>query len=79
MTTTTEATTPTETTKKGTRVTGTARDELTKKVIAKYKSGASIREIAEDTGRSYGAIHRMVTEADVDGLLTVRSRGGKTR
>ena len=41
----------------------------------KYEKGASIRALAESTGRSYGFIHRMLSQAGV----TRRSRGGATR
>ena len=41
----------------------------------KYEKGASIRALAESTGRSYGFVHRVLSEAGV----TRRSRGGATR
>jgi hypothetical protein len=41
----------------------------------KYDAGASIRALAEDTGRSYGFIHRILTETGV----TLRGGGGATR
>ncbi len=41
----------------------------------KYDSGASIRALAEETGRSYGFVHRMLSESGV----TLRGRGGATR
>jgi hypothetical protein len=44
-------------------------------VVRKYDNGASIRQLAEDTGRSYGFVHRLLAEADV----TLRGRGGNTR
>ncbi len=40
-----------------------------------YLNGTSIRELAEQTDRSFGWIHRMLSEAGV----TFRSRGGPTR
>ena len=61
--------------KKGARITGTARDELTVELVRKYDNGASIRQLAEDTGRSYGFVHRLLAEAGV----TLRGRGGNTR
>ncbi|MFE2737920.1 helix-turn-helix domain-containing protein [Streptomyces sp. NPDC059349] len=60
---------------KGKRITGAARDKLAAELKAAYESGASIRSIAESTGRSYGFVHRILTEADV----TLRGRGGATR
>ncbi|RBM17033.1 hypothetical protein D7319_30120 [Streptomyces radicis] len=64
-----------ETLKKGSRVTGAARERLAADLKQKYESGASIRALAEETGRSYGFVHRMLSEADV----TLRGRGGATR
>ncbi|GAB2929111.1 helix-turn-helix domain-containing protein [Streptomyces mayteni] len=64
-----------ETLKKGSRVTGPAREKLAADLKLKYESGASIRALAEETGRSYGFVHRMLSEADV----TLRGRGGATR
>ncbi|WP_207931320.1 helix-turn-helix domain-containing protein [Streptomyces sp. 8K308] len=64
-----------ETLKKGSRVTGPAREQLAADLKRKYESGASIRALAEETGRSYGFVHRMLSEADV----TLRGRGGATR
>lgn len=61
--------------KKGTRVTGGERDALATELKNRYESGESIRSLAADTGRSYGFIHRMLSEADVE----LRGRGGATR
>lgn len=61
--------------KKGTRVTGTERDKLTVVLRKKYDGGASIRSLAESTGRSYGFIHRVLSESGA----TLRGRGGATR
>ncbi|MBV9486130.1 MAG: transcriptional regulator [Frankiaceae bacterium] len=61
--------------RKGTRVTGTERDKLTATLTKKYTSGASIRELAKSTGRSYGFIHRVLSE----GGVALRGRGGATR
>ncbi|OEJ28912.1 transcriptional regulator [Streptomyces agglomeratus] len=60
---------------KGTRITGTARDKIAAEIKSAYEGGASIRTIAQDKGRSYGFVHRILTEADV----TLRGRGGATR
>ena len=64
-----------ETLKKGSRVTGVAREKLAAELKKKYDSGASIRALAEETGRSYGFVHRMLSESGV----TLRGRGGATR
>jgi predicted transcriptional regulator len=40
-----------------------------------YSKKTPIRAIAEQTGRSYRAIHRMLSDAGV----TFRARGGATR
>lgn len=60
---------------KGTRVTGDARTTLSEQLAGRYTAGASIRELAADTGRSYGFIHRVLTEAGVQ----LRGRGGAVR
>lgn len=67
--------TQTATLSKGTRITGENRDKLAVDLRTKYEKGASIRALAEATGRSYGFVHRVLSEADV----TLRGRGGATR
>ncbi len=64
-----------ETLKKGSRVTGTAREQLASDLKSKYEAGESIRALAQETGRSYGFVHRMLSESGV----TLRGRGGATR
>ena len=64
-----------ETVKKGARITGADRAKLAGELTKKYSNGASIRALAEETGRSYGFVHRILTENDVN----LRSRGGATR
>ena len=64
-----------ETLKKGSRVTGTAREQLASDLKTKYEAGESIRALAQETGRSYGFVHRMLSESGV----TLRGRGGATR
>jgi predicted transcriptional regulator len=64
-----------ETLRKGSRVTGNARERLAADLKKKYGQGRSIRSLAEETGRSYGFVHRMLTESGV----TLRGRGGATR
>ncbi|MFF9864155.1 helix-turn-helix domain-containing protein [Streptomyces sp. NPDC013953] len=54
---------------------GRDRDELAAGLKKKYDAGASIRALAEETGRSYGAVHRLLGEAGV----AFRARGGATR
>ena len=61
--------------KKGARITGAQRDKLAGDLRKKYEKGASIRALAESTGRSYGFVHRMLSESGV----RLRSRGGATR
>jgi len=41
----------------------------------RYNAGESIRSLAGSTGRSYGFVHRILTETGV----TLRGRGGATR
>ena len=64
-----------ETLKKGTRVTGSERSKLAAEIKKRYDSGESIRSLAAATGRSYGFIHRILTESGV----SLRGRGGATR
>jgi predicted transcriptional regulator len=64
-----------ESLKKGARVTGADRAKLATELKRKYTGGASIRALAEETGRSYGFVHRMLTESGVE----LRGRGGATR
>ncbi|HEY2222440.1 MAG TPA: helix-turn-helix domain-containing protein [Actinomycetospora sp.] len=61
--------------KKGARITGDQRDKLATDLKKKYEKGASIRSLAESTGRSYGFVHRVLSESGV----TLRGRGGATR
>ncbi len=61
--------------KRGSRITGTARDKLGAELKKKYEKGASIRALAEATGRSYGFVHRVLSETGVQ----LRGRGGATR
>ena len=61
--------------KKGSRVTGGERDTLSDQLKRKYEGGASIRALAEESGRSYGFVHRMLSESGA----TLRGRGGATR
>ncbi|HEY0689413.1 MAG TPA: helix-turn-helix domain-containing protein [Kribbella sp.] len=51
------------------------RDQFAQDTKRKYERGASIRAIAESTGRSCGFVHRVLSEAGV----TLRGRGGATR
>jgi hypothetical protein len=61
--------------KKGTRVTGVDRSKLATVLGERYDNGESIRSLAASTGRSYGFVHRILTENGV----TLRGRGGATR
>ncbi len=61
--------------KKGSRVTGAERDKLATDLRKKYEGGQSIRTLAESTGRSYGFVHRILSENGA----TLRGRGGATR
>jgi predicted transcriptional regulator len=60
---------------KGRRVTGSDRSKLASDLRKRYEGGASIRELAADTGRSYGFVHRILSESGA----TLRGRGGATR
>ena len=67
-----------DTVKKGARITGADRSKLAGELTKKYTSGASIRALAEETGRSYGFIHRILTENDETnaGMLAINERLG---
>ncbi len=60
---------------KGTRITGDTRDQLASDLRTQYEKGASIRSLADATGRSYGFVHRVLNEAQVK----LRGRGGTAR
>ena len=51
------------------------RSTLAKELVKRYTSGESIRSLASSTGRSYGFIHRVLTESGVN----LRQRGGARR
>ncbi|MDQ1713170.1 MAG: hypothetical protein QOE45_2620 [Frankiaceae bacterium] len=61
--------------KKGSRVTGAERGKLAADLRKKYDAGQSIRTLAAASGRSYGFVHRMLSESGA----TLRGRGGATR
>ena len=61
--------------KKGSRVTGGERDRLAADLRRKYDGGESIRALAQSTGRSYGFVHRILSESGA----SLRGRGGATR
>lgn len=54
------------------RVTGSDRDKLAADLRKKYQKGESIRALAASTGRSYGFVHRLLTESG----QALRGRGG---
>jgi predicted transcriptional regulator len=61
--------------KKGARITGPDRTKLSADLKKAYDKGKSIRELADTHGRSYGFVHRVLSESGV----TLRGRGGATR
>lgn len=61
---------------KGQRVRGDMRTRLAAHLGKEYVAGASIRSLMDETGRSFGFIHRILTE---DAGLVLRGRGGNTR
>jgi predicted transcriptional regulator len=61
--------------KKGVRITGAERGKLAGDLKKQYDKGKSIRELAETHGRSYGFVHRVLSESGV----SLRGRGGATR
>lgn len=65
----------TRTLKKGMRISDTDRRQLVAELKRRYDAGESIRSLAMATGRSYGFIHRLLTEAGV----TLRGRASQAR
>jgi hypothetical protein len=61
--------------RKGARITGEARRAIASEVRRRYEAGESIRSLAEESGRSYGFIHRLLA----DDAVSFRARGGATR
>jgi predicted transcriptional regulator len=61
--------------KKGARIVGQERTKLSVELKKAYDKGKSIRELADSHGRSYGFIHRVLSESGV----ALRGRGGATR
>ena len=61
--------------RKGARLTGAQREELMAELKAEYEKGATIRGLAEQTGCSYGFMHKILTDSGV----TLRGRGGDQR
>ncbi|MFD9443440.1 helix-turn-helix domain-containing protein [Streptomyces sp. NPDC060001] len=57
---------------KGRKISGAERDKLAADLKKAYDSGVSIRALAEGSGRSYGFVHRLLTDAGV----VLRARGG---
>jgi predicted transcriptional regulator len=55
-------------------MTKTERQALQTDLVARYHQGASIRDLARQTGRSYGTVHRLLEPAGV-----LRKRGGQTK
>ncbi|WP_268745721.1 MULTISPECIES: helix-turn-helix domain-containing protein [Amycolatopsis] len=60
---------------KGCRITGPARDAMRRKLKKRYEKGATVRALAEECGRSYGFVHRVLSEAGVQ----MRNRGWRVR
>ena len=61
--------------KKGARIVGSERTKLSVDLKKAYEKGKSIRELADSHNRSYGFIHRVLSESGV----TLRGRGGASR
>lgn len=60
---------------KGKRITGGDRSTLADELRKRYDGGESIRSLAASTKRSYGFVHRLLSESGA----TLRSRGGANR
>lgn len=55
------------------RMQGDVREQVRADVVRAYEAGCSVRAIADALDRSYGTIHRLLEESDVE----MRSRGGR--
>jgi hypothetical protein len=60
---------------KGRRISGDERTALVAQLRDRYIAGESIRSLSQRTGRSYGFVHRLLIESEVE----LRGRGGNTR
>jgi hypothetical protein len=60
---------------KGKRITGGDRTTLADELRKRYDDGESIRSLATSTNRSYGFVHRLLSESGA----SLRSRGGANR
>lgn len=58
--------------KKHEQLRGEARRSLAQVLASRYTAGETLRQIAEDIGRSYGFVNNIVHE----GGATMRTRGG---
>lgn len=61
--------------KKSARITGKPRNIAAEQFGKKYRKGVSIRTIAQQSGRSYGFVHRVLVESGVQ----MREHGGPRR
>lgn len=53
---------------------GAARDDLAERLAERYRAGASVRALANDIGRSYGFVHALLVEAEVEFRPRTRRR-----
>jgi hypothetical protein len=60
---------------KGKRITGDDRTSLADELRERYAEGESIRSLATSTNRSYGFVHRLLSESGT----SLRGRGGANR
>ena len=60
---------------KGKRITGGDRTAVAEDLRQRYDGGESIRLLATSTSRSYGFVHRLLSESGA----TLRGRGGANR
>lgn len=58
--------------------TGTVRRQLAAELKARYEHGATVRALAAEAGRSYGFVHRLLSEAGTDFRPTVATRHLRT-
>lgn len=56
---------------KNVRIVGDDRAYVAQQIVARYETGVTIRQIATESGRSYGWVHGILAEA---GVLRTRAR-----
>lgn len=59
---------------KGTQLNGRRREELARRLRVDYEAGSTIRSLAQESGRSYGSVRRLLLESGA----VLRKRGSES-